>query len=158
MLRGAPARPQLVPDLPGRLREGGHRLGPPLLGQEVATVAGQLPVRERLFAGFLQRDEGESAEPELGSAATDREALNPAPATGGPYIEIEAVAIAIAPGLAHIADEDGRERVLGMLAARLAFWGSFRERHTYHYISRHLPDARGWSGSALDRKYPHALW
>ena len=119
MLRGAPARPQLVPDLPRRLREGGHRLGPPLLGQEVATVAGQLPVRERLLARFLQRNQGESAEPELGSAAPDREALDPPPATRRPHVEIEALAVTIAPGLAHVADEGGRERVVGMLAARL---------------------------------------
>ena len=37
-------------------------------------LAGQLPVRERLLPGFLQRDQGEGAEPELGSSAPDREA------------------------------------------------------------------------------------
>ena len=40
----------------------------------------QLSVGERLLSGFLQRNQGESADPELGSAATAREALDPAPA------------------------------------------------------------------------------
>ena len=140
---------------PRRLCEGGRRLGPPLLGQEVATVTGQLPVRERLLARFLQRNQGVSAEPELGSAAADREALDPPPATRGPDIEIEAVAVAIAPGLAHVADEDGRESVLGMPAARLAFRRSLRECHTYQYIGHKVVEARGWSGTIADKMEPH---
>ena len=54
----------------------------------IASVAGQLPVRERLLARFLQRDQGEPAEPELGSAAADRKALGTAPTTRGPHVEI----------------------------------------------------------------------
>ena len=72
MLGGAPARPQLVPNLPGRVREGGDRLRPPLLGRGIASLAGQLAVRERPLAGFLQRDQGESAEPELGPSGSRR--------------------------------------------------------------------------------------
>ena len=79
MSGGAPARPQLLPDRPGGGREAGHRLGPSLLGPGVSPVAGQLPVGERFLARFLERDQGESAEPELGSAAPDGEALDPAP-------------------------------------------------------------------------------
>ena len=74
MLGRAPSRPQLLPNLPGRVREGGQRPGPTLPGQRIASLAGQLPVRERLLPGFLQRYQGESAEPELSSAATDGEA------------------------------------------------------------------------------------
>ena len=151
MLGGAPARPQLLPDRPGGGHEGGHRLGPSLLGPGVAPVAGQLPVRERLLARFLERDQGESAEPELGSAATDREALDPAPAARGPHVEIEALAVAVASGLAHVADEGRCQSVVGMPAAGLAFRRSFRECHTYHYTRHEMADARGWSGSVSDK-------
>ena len=41
MLGRAPSRPQLLPNLPGRLREGGQRLGPTLPGQRIASLAGQ---------------------------------------------------------------------------------------------------------------------
>ena len=120
MVGGAPPRTQLIPEPPCRLGEGGHRLGPPLLGQGIATVTGHLPVRERLLAGFLQRDQRVSAEPELGSAAPARQALNPAPAARGPDIEIEAVSVAVPSGPAHVAHEGGRERIVRMLAPWLA--------------------------------------
>ena len=125
MLGRAPSRPQLLPNLPGRLREGGQRLRPTLPGQRIASLAGQLPVRERLLSGFLQRHQGESAEPELSSAAADGEALDPAPAAGWPHIEIEALAVAIAPGVAHGADEGGREPVLGCGPCSLRCGGRF---------------------------------
>ncbi len=133
MQGGAPARSQLLPDRPGGVREGGHRLGPPLLGPGVAPVAGQLPVRERLLARFLERDEGETAEPELGSAAPDREALDPAPAARGPHVEIESLAVAVASGPVHVADKGRCQSVEGMLPAGLASRGSFGECHTHHY-------------------------
>ena len=89
------------------------------------TIAGQLPVRERLLAGLLQRDQRVAAEPEFGSASPDREALDPAPAARGPDIEIGAVAVAVPSRPAHVADEGGRERVMRMPPARLAFrWSS----------------------------------
>ena len=122
---GAPARPQLLPDLPGRLREGGRRLGAALIGQGISPLPGQLPVGEGLLPGFLQRHQGESAEPELGAAATNGEALHPAPAARGPDIEIEALAVAVASGPADVAHKGGHEGVFGMLPARLALRGSF---------------------------------
>ena len=143
MLGGAPARPQLLPDLPGRVREGGRRLDPPLLRQGIASLAGELPVGERLLAGFLQRDQGESTEPELGSAAADREALDPAPAARGPHIEIEALAVTIASGLAHVAHEGRRQGVVGMPSARLCVagvaWG-------VSYIPIYPPQISGCKG------------
>ena len=155
MVGGAPPRTQLIPEPPRRLGEGRHRLGPPLLGQGVATLAGQLPVRERLLAGLLQRDQRVSAEPALGSAAPDREALNPAPAPRGPDIEIKAVPVAVSSGPAHVADEGRRERVVRMLATRLAFRRSSRERHTHHYISHNVADARGRQRTPTDRIQPY---
>ena len=69
MLRGAPARPQLVVDLAGRLGEGGCRLGPPLLREGIAALPGQLAVGQRLLAGLGQRYQGDAAETELASSA-----------------------------------------------------------------------------------------
>ena len=150
MVGGAPPRTQLISEFLRRLGEGGHRLGPPLLGQGIATVAGHLPVRERLLAGFLQGDQRVSAEAELGSASPYRQALNPAPAARGPDIEIEAVPVAVPSRPTHVADEGGRERIVRMLAAQLAFRRSSRERHTHHYISHHLADARGRQRTAAN--------
>ena len=122
---GAPARPQLLPDRPGGVREGGHRLGLPLPGPGVAPVAGQLPVGERLLARFRERDQGETAEPELGSAAADGEALDPTPAPCGSDVEIKALTVAVASGLIHIADKDRGQSVEGIPTARLALRGTF---------------------------------
>ena len=147
MLRGAPARPQLVVDLVGRLGEGGSRLVAPLLRQGIAALPGQLPVREGLLPGFLQRDQGETAESELGPAPADGKALDPAPAARGTHHEIEALAVTIASGPAHATDKEGRERVVGMLAGGLALRGAFGKRHTHHYTPRNMRDARVWRGT-----------
>ena len=118
-----------------------------LLRQGIASLAGQLPVGEGLLPGFLQRDQGESAEPELGAAATDGEALHPAPAARGPDIEIEALAVAVPSGPADVAHEGGQERAVGMLAGRLALRGAFGECHAYHYT----PIIRWMQGYEADR-------
>ena len=122
---GAPARSQLLPDRSGGVREGGHRLGPPLLGPGVAPVAGQLPVGERLLSRFLERNQGESAEPELGSAATDGEALDPAPAARGPDVEIEALAVAIASAWFTLRTKVGVRALRGCRPRGLRFGGRF---------------------------------
>ena len=144
---GAPARPQLLPDRSGGVRERGNRHRLPLSGPGVAPLAGQLPVGERLLARFLERDQGVTTESELGSAATDGEALNPAPAARGPDVEIEPLAVAVAPGLIHVADKDRCQGVEGMLAARLAFRGTFLKSHTHHYT----PTLSWMQGDGADR-------
>ncbi len=61
---------------------------------------------------------------------------SPAPAPCGPHVEIKALAIAIASGLAHVADKGRCQGVVGMPTAGLALRRSFRESHTYQY-TRH---------------------
>ena len=122
-----------------------------LLRQGIAPLAGQLPIGESLLPGFLQRDQGESAEPELGTTATDGEALHPTPAARGPNIEIEALAVAVASGLADIAHEGGHEGVFGMLAARPCVAGGVW-RASYPPLYPHkMMDARVQRGSPREQ-------
>ena len=94
--RGPNSHDQLL--LRPRLPSVGGRVG---LAYESES---QLLVHERILSGFLQRHQGESTEPELSSTAADGETLDPAPTAGWPHIEIEALAVAIAPGVAHVAE------------------------------------------------------
>ncbi len=73
----APALPHLVPDPFGGVREGRHALEAALLGERVASGAGEPAVGEGLGAGLLERDEGKAAEPEFPAAVADPEALDP---------------------------------------------------------------------------------
>ena len=100
MLGGTPARPQLVPDLPGRVREGGRRLDAALLRQRIASLAGQLPVGERLLSGFLES-----------GARFVRRWTQPRLPDGG-------LAVTIASSLTHVADEGRRESWDGGCAAK----------------------------------------
>ena len=80
MLGRPPARPQLLPDPPCRLREGGHPLGPPLFGKRIAPSRASFRFANAFSRASFSESKGLSAEPELGSAAPDREPLDPAAA------------------------------------------------------------------------------
>ena len=53
-----------------------------LLQKRVPALAGELAVGDGHLPGLGQGDQGEGAESELTAAATDDEALNPAPGSG----------------------------------------------------------------------------
>ena len=67
--RVAPAGPEVVPDPLGGLGEGGHAAGAALLGERIASGAGELAVGEGDLTGLLERDEREAAESEFPASA-----------------------------------------------------------------------------------------
>ena len=96
--RAAPSGPLLLDHALGGLGEGGYADGPALLGEWIAARAGEFSVGERLLAGLGQRDEGDAPEPELPLAASDDEALNPAPGSRLLDVEVESVSVAVSAG------------------------------------------------------------
>ena len=129
MLRVAPAGPHLRQNRLGGGGEGGHALEAALLGERIASGAGEPAVGEGLGAGLLERDEREAAEPEFTASAADDEPLYPAARPGRLDIEVQPVAVAVPAGLCDVADEGGRERVAGLPAAGLGGPGSCLEFH-----------------------------
>ena len=77
--RVAPTRILVLPDPLGGFGEGEYAVGAAFLGNRVAARAGDLPVGERRFARFPQRNERESAEPHVAAAAADDDPLDPVP-------------------------------------------------------------------------------
>ena len=114
VLRIAPAGLHLGPDLLGGGGEGRRALETALLGERVATGAGELAVGEGERAGLLERDEREAAEPEFAAASADGDPLDPTPAAGRLDVEVQALAVAIPAGRGDGADEGGREGVFGL--------------------------------------------
>ena len=110
----APAAMLVGPDPLGGLGEGGHAPGALLLGQWVAAAACDLAFGDRQGARFLERDEREGAEAQLAPPAADDQPLDPAPRAARLDLQVEAVAVAVAPGACDVADEGRRERVFGM--------------------------------------------
>ena len=129
MLGVAPAGPHLRQYRLGGGGEGGHALEAALLGERVASGAGEPAVGEGLGAGVLERDEREAAESEFAASAADDEPLYPAAGAGRLDVKVQAIAITVASGLCYVSDEGGRERVVGLPAVRLGGPGSCREFH-----------------------------
>ena len=103
----------------GRLGEGGHAGRGAFVPQRVAARAGELAVGERPLAGFGQRDEREAAEAEHARLAADHEPLHPTSRPGRVDVQVQAVAISVAAGLADVAAEGDREGLVGMPASAL---------------------------------------
>ena len=99
--------------------EGGHAGRAGSGPERVAARAGELAVGERPLAGLGQRDEGEAAEAEHARLAADHEPLHPAARPGGVDVQVQAVAVGVAAGLADVAAEGGREGLVGMASAAL---------------------------------------
>ena len=104
-----------------------------LLGERIAANAGEPAVGEGLGAGVLERHEREAAEPEFAAASADDEPLYPSAGAGRLDVEVEAIAVTVAPGLCYIADEGGRQGVVRLPAAGLGGPGSCREFHFCQY-------------------------
>ena len=153
VLRIAPAGLHLGPDLLGGGGEGRRALETALLGERVATGAGELAVGEGERAGLLERDEREAAEPEFAAASADGDPLDPTPAAGRLDVEVQALAVAIPAGRGDGADEGGREGVFGL--AR----GGVSRQHPFHQsFNRYVVERSGcyrslWLVSSQDTLY-----
>jgi len=101
----APTELHVSPDPLRGDSDGGHAAGPAFVGEGVTSCASELAIGESLLAGLLERDEREAAKSKFSAAATDGEPLDPTPATGWLNIEVQAVTVAVAPGLGNIANE-----------------------------------------------------
>ena len=134
--RTAPAGPHVGPDPFGGVGERGPAPGAALVGEGIASGAGELAVGERLLAGFLERDERETAESEFAASAADGDPLHPASAARRPDIEVQAMSIAVASGLGDVSDEGGGEGVFGLPALGLGFLGSSRVHGVHRYFRR----------------------
>ena len=75
--RVAPARAHVVPHPLGSLGKGGHAAGVTLLGERIASGAGELAVSKGDLAGLLERDERRAAESEFAAPTADGEPLHP---------------------------------------------------------------------------------
>ncbi len=118
-LRVAPAGTVERNHLGGGFRERGHAPRKVPLSEWVSTRPGELPVHERLFARLGQRHDRAAAEPEGPGPASDHEPLFPAAGARGVDEQIQAVAVAVAPGLGDGSDKGGRKRLVGMPPAWL---------------------------------------
>ena len=117
--------PGAAPAAPLLLGEGGHAPSAALVGEGVATGAGELAVGEGLLAGLGEGDETDAAESELALPAADDEALDPASGSGALDVEVETVAVCV-PSDGGGTDEGGGERVVGCRPLGLVRGGSGR--------------------------------
>ena len=148
--RAPPPGPLLLDDALGGLGEGGDTHQTPLLGERIASRAGELAVGERLLAGLGERDQLDAAESELPLASPDDEALDPAAGSGLLDVEVESVPVAVSSGRSG-AHEGGREPLVGMAAPGLGLT-AFRvgSVHIIHpiIVAGMEPDYKGrrWTG------------
>ena len=143
MLGVAPAGPHLRQDRLGGGGERRHALEAALLGEWIASGAGEPAVGEGRRAGVLERDKREAAEPEFAAASADDEPLYPAAGAGRLHVKIQPVAIAVASGLCYVADEGGGEGVVRLPAVGLGGPGSVREFHFCQYTPQLMADTGG---------------
>ena len=116
----APRGPLYLDIGAGRLLECRHG-GSPLVRKRIAALAGQPAVGERRFAGFRERGQRESPEPEFAAASMDEDALDPLLGPARLNQQIEAVSVAVAARLRDGAREGRRElvmRAFGLLSPR----------------------------------------
>ena len=113
----APAGAVQRQDLRGSLFEGRHAPCVAALGEGITAGPRELAVAQGYVPRFGQRDDGAAAEPERPGGAADDEPLYPTPRAGGVDLQIQAVAVAVAPGLRHGSDERGGESIVRMPAA-----------------------------------------
>ena len=97
-----------------RLREGRHAICPPPLGQRVAAGARDLAVGQRELPRIGQRYERVAAEAECAGLATDHEPLHPTPGSGSLDVQVEAITVAVPPGLGDGAAQRSRQGTVGM--------------------------------------------
>ena len=113
----APAGAVQRQDLRGSLLEGRHSPCVAALGEGITAGPGELAVAQGYVPRFGQRDDGAAADPERPGRAADDEPLHPAPRARGIDLQIQAIAVAVAPGLRHGSDERGGESVVRVPAA-----------------------------------------
>ena len=119
----APAGAVQRQDLRGSLLERRHARCVAPLGEGITAGPSELAVAQGYVTRIGQRHDGAAAERERPGAAADHEPLHPAPRARGIYVQIQAIAIAVAPGLRHGSDERGGERVVRVPAAGLGAAG-----------------------------------
>ena len=104
------------------------------LGEGVTVGPGELAVTQGYVTRFGQRHDGAAAEPERAGGAADDEPLQPAPRARGIDVQIQAIAIAVAPGLRNGSDERGGERVVRVPAAGLGASRLASRLHPHHIL------------------------
>ena len=118
----APVAALLFEHALGGFGKGRNALDAALLREGIAARAGQLAVGERNVTGFGERDEPDGAEFQLAPSSADDEPLDPAPGAFGLDVEEQAVAVGVPAGRRG-ADDDGRERLVGVPASWLGSAG-----------------------------------
>ena len=154
----APAGAVQRQDLRGSLLERRYAPCVAALGEGVAAGPRELAVGQGHVTRLGQRHDVVAAEPERPGGAADHEPLHPAPCARWIDVQIQAVAVAVAPGLRHGADERAGERVVGVPAAGFGASGCFLVHvHTIFYLQLMLGTKRkSWvriSGDETDKPF-----